>query len=136
MTTPVVLDASAGVEIALRTAKGRALSRLLPAGSTLWAPEHYFAEVASALRRLEVLERRLEAATALAALETAKQLVRRRVNVRPLLDEAWEYRFNISLGDALYVVVAKHLGCPILTGDRRLAATPKLPVDVLHLTGA
>ena len=47
MTTPVVLDASAGVEITFGTARGRALSRLLPAGATLWAPEHYFAETAS-----------------------------------------------------------------------------------------
>lgn len=135
MTTPVVLDVSAGVEIALGTARGRALSRLLPAGATLWAPEHYFAETASALRRLEVIERKLDAVTTLAAMQAASRLVRRRVNVRPLVDEAWQYRFNISLGDALYVVVAKHLGCPLLTGDRRLAGAPTLPVQVLHISG-
>ena len=43
MTTPVVLDASAGVEIALHTARGKALARLLPADAALWAPEHYYA---------------------------------------------------------------------------------------------
>ena len=133
MTTPVVVDASAGVEIALHTARGKTLARLLPADAATWAPEHYFAEVSSAMRRLEVVERRIDARTAAVALDEAARLVRRRVNVRRLLEEAWAHRFNITTGDALYVVVAKHLRCSLLTGDRRLAGAPKLPVNVLYL---
>lgn len=98
-------------------------------------PEHYFGEVAGALRRLEIIERKIDSATAAAALDGALQLPTRRVNVKPLIDEAWTLRFNITIADAVYVVVAKHLDCPLLTGDRRLAAAPTLPISVLHLAG-
>jgi predicted nucleic acid-binding protein len=30
--------------------------------------------------------------------------------------------------DGVYVVLAKHLNAPLLTGDRKLAGAPKLPV--------
>ena len=72
-------------------------------------PEHYFGEVAGALRRLEIIERKIDSATAAAALDGALQLPTRRVNVKPLIDEAWTLRFNITIADAVYVVVAKHL---------------------------
>lgn len=113
MTDAVVIDASAAVEIGLNTARGRALARHLPERPAFWAPEHFFAEVASAIRRLEVVERRIDATTAPAGLRRALLLPRRRVNVLPLIDEAWSYRFNITMGDVLYVVVAKHLRCPL-----------------------
>jgi predicted nucleic acid-binding protein len=136
VTASVVIDASAAVEIGLNTARGRALARLLPPKPALWAPEHFFAEVASGIRRLEIVERRIDASTAAESLRKALLLPRRRVNVRPLIEEAWTYRFNITVGDALYVVVAKHLDCPLLTGDGRLASAPNLPVSVLHLAVA
>jgi predicted nucleic acid-binding protein len=37
--------------------------------------------------------------------------------------------------DAVYVL-AKHLGAPVLTGDRKMAGAPNLPVQVLALVGA
>ncbi len=49
--TKVVVDASAGVEIAAETASGRALGRLLPASAELWVPEHFFAECGAVLRK-------------------------------------------------------------------------------------
>jgi predicted nucleic acid-binding protein len=134
VTDPVVIDASAAVEISLNTARGRALSRLLPPRPVLWVPEHYFVEVGSALRRLEVVERRIDSGTAAEALRRANSLPARRVSVRPLVAESWSRRHSITMGDALYVVLAEHLRCPILTGDRRLAGAPGLKTPVLHIS--
>ena len=52
--TPIVLDASAGVELALQTPIGRRLHVKLPAGAVSWVPEHYFVEAVAVLRRLEL----------------------------------------------------------------------------------
>ena len=49
--TKVVVDASAGVEIAAETSSGKALRQLLPSGAELWVPEHFFAECGSVLRK-------------------------------------------------------------------------------------
>ncbi|HKN91176.1 MAG TPA: PIN domain-containing protein [Acidimicrobiia bacterium] len=46
---------------------------------------------------------------------------------------AWRHRHNITFADATYVALAEHLSAPVLTGDQRLAETPKLPVSVLRL---
>jgi len=43
--TPVVIDASAGVEILANTAHGRRLARLLPTDAVGWVPEHFYVEV-------------------------------------------------------------------------------------------
>jgi predicted nucleic acid-binding protein len=49
---------------------------------------------------------------------------------RPLLPEAWTLRHNLIVQDAVWL--ARHLDAPLLTGDRRLANAPRLPVQVLH----
>lgn len=54
MTQPVVVDASAGVELVLASSIGQQLRGRLPAGYEEWVPEVYFAEVAATLRRLEL----------------------------------------------------------------------------------
>lgn len=53
--------------------------------------------------------------------------------VRSLFADAWRHRHNITFADATYVVLAEHLGAPLLTGDHRLASGPTLPVPVLRL---
>jgi len=55
---------------------------------------------------------------------------------RPLIGEAWTYRRNLIVQDAVYVVLAAHLDAPLLTGDRRLAGAPKLSIQVLHISVA
>lgn len=52
----------------------------------------------------------------------------------PLIAEAWTYRNNLIVHDAVYIVLAKHLGAPVLTGDRKMAGAPNLPVQVLHIS--
>ena len=41
-----------------------------------------------------------------------------------LLRRAWELRGNVTPYDACYVALAEGLGCPLLTGDARLAQAP------------
>lgn len=57
--TPVVIDASAGVEILADTTRGRRLSALLPADAVGWVPEHFYVEVAGVLRHQTVVTRSL-----------------------------------------------------------------------------
>lgn len=80
----LVLDASAGVELVLRT----------PIGRLVTAPLN-------------------------------------RVSVAPLLPEAWALRHNLTVADALYVVVASHLEAALVTTDQRLAAAPALQVETI-----
>lgn len=55
--TPVVIDASAGAEIVMRTRRGQALARLLPGDVVGWVPDHFYVEVAGVLRRRLIVER-------------------------------------------------------------------------------
>ena len=53
-----------------------------------------------------------------------------------LIGEAWTYRRNLIVQDVVHVVLAAHLDAPLLTGDRRIAGAPNLPIRVLHLSVA
>lgn len=125
----LTLDASAGVELLLRSDAGRRVGGLLQ-GSTVTAPAHFDAEVFSALGRLarggELSEERVAVALDLLAGAPVERLP-----VAPLLGEAWTLRHNLALRDALYVVLARRLGGTLLTADGRLAQAPNLDVPVL-----
>ncbi|MDQ3304760.1 MAG: type II toxin-antitoxin system VapC family toxin, partial [Actinomycetota bacterium] len=47
------------------------------------------------------------------------------------LTDAWLLRHNMTVTDALYVVVAKHLGADLVTTDLKLANSPTLPVSTV-----
>lgn len=130
MTQPVVVDASATVEMLLRTAVGRSLRRQVPDDADEWVPELSFAEVAGALRRAE-LHGGVPSARVSLALNDLLAAPVRRVQVRPLLSEAWTLRHNLTVTDAVYVVLARHLRAPLLTADLRLAAAPGLEIDLI-----
>jgi len=55
---------------------------------------------------------------------------------RPLIGDAWTYRRNLIVQDAVYVVLAIHMDAPPLTGDRRIAGAPNLPIQGLHISVA
>lgn len=55
------------------------------------------------------------------------------VSVKPLIEEAWELRENVTIADAVYVTLARHLGAALVTLDERLARTPDLAVEVVTL---
>lgn len=53
-----------------------------------------------------------------------ERAVVRRAEVRPLLADAWTRRSNLTVADALYVVLAEHVGATLVTADERLARSP------------
>jgi predicted nucleic acid-binding protein len=125
----VVLDASAAVELLLRTAAGRRAEAALR-GSRVVVPAHFDAEVFSALGRLV---RGGEVAEGLVA-PILNELARApfvRYTLQPLLVAAWGLRHNLALRDALYVALARRLEAQIVTADGRLAKAPALGVPVV-----
>ena len=128
--TRLVLDASAGVELLLNTGRARSLSAKLPESAEWWVPEHYFVEVAGALRRAalngDATPERIDRAFSM--LDRAVVL---RAQVRPLLVDAWARRSSMTIADALYVVLAEHIGASLVTADERLARSPGLVVPTI-----
>ena len=45
-------------------------------------------------------------------------------------------RHNITVNDALYVVLARHLGAVLATADLKLARAPGLDVEVITVPAA
>jgi predicted nucleic acid-binding protein len=128
----VVLDASAAVELLLRTpAGGRAEAALR--GRRVAVPAHFDAEVLSALGRLvragDLTERLVE--PILHELARAPFV---RYTLQPLLVAAWGLRHSLALRDAIYVTLARRLGALIVTADARLAQAPALGIAVSLIT--
>ena len=127
--TPVVIDASAGVELVADTVRGRALRALLPLDAVPWVPETFFVEVGSVLRRWDL--------NAILTPDQIGEAVRqltvwplRIPHVRALVADAWRLRKNLTFADATYVALAEHLSGKLLTDDHRLANAPRLSVPV------
>jgi predicted nucleic acid-binding protein len=94
------------------------------------APDVLNPEVLSASRRLE----RIGTVTAREAVQAVDDLMDapvRRFSTVPLLEEAWTLRANVSAADALYVVLARILRCPLVTADRKLSRAPGLGVPLI-----
>lgn len=130
--TPVVIDASAGVELIADTVRGRALRGLLPSDAVPWVPELFYVECGAVLRRWD-LNAILTPAQMAGALDQLMAWPLRVTQVRGLFTDAWRFRANLTFPDAVYVALAEHLGADLLTDDQRLAKAPKLAVRPLHL---
>ncbi|WP_214369060.1 type II toxin-antitoxin system VapC family toxin [Pseudonocardia sp. H11422] len=125
-----VVDASAIVELLLRTPAGERVGELL-AGRVLVAPAHLDAEVFSALARLARADPG-ERPHVPARLHRLARAPVTRHSCRPLLTGAWALADNVAARDALYVELARRLDLPLLTCDARLAGVPAgvLGIDV------
>jgi|GraSoiStandDraft_51_1057287.scaffolds.fasta_scaffold175568_2 predicted nucleic acid-binding protein len=124
----IVLDASAAVELLLRTPAGRRAESALR-GSRVMVPAHFDAEVFSALGRLVrggILKEQLMEPI----LHELARAPFTRYTLRPLLVASWGLRHNLSLRDALYVALARRLEAPLVTADGRLAQAPGLGIAV------
>ena len=126
---PVVVDASALIELLLQTRRAPAV--LQAVGNTeLVAPDVINPEVLSSLRRLERMGQ-LQTRRASQAVDDLLDAQVRRLPTLPLLPAAWTLRASVSSFDACYVALARDLGCPLVTGDLRLSRAPKLGVPLL-----
>jgi predicted nucleic acid-binding protein len=120
----IVLDASAAIELLLNTDNGALVrDRIRDPDETLHAPHLLSVEVAQVVRRY-VHAKAITAETAVAALEDLVALDIERYEHEPLLGRVWELREHLTAYDAVYVVLAEALSCPLVTFDTRVAGSP------------
>lgn len=116
----LVVDASVVAEVLLGTARGASAVPYLE-GHDLIAPQHLTAEVASVVRGWS-LGGHLTEDDALRAFREFQQLGVEQVPMIDRLPAVWALRHNLTAYDAMYVVLARVIGCRLLTLDARLAA--------------
>jgi predicted nucleic acid-binding protein len=126
---PVVVDASALVELVIKSERGPAVAQAVGA-TDMVAPDVVNPEVLSIMRRLERTGE-LTARRAVQAVDDLMDAPVRRFSTLPLLAEAWTLRTNVSAADACYVVLARILHCPLVTADRKLSRAPGLGVPLV-----
>jgi predicted nucleic acid-binding protein len=119
----MVVDASAHVEVLLRTPLGQRLSaRIADPRVDRHLPELCDVEVASALGAL-VLRGSVSASRAVEALEDYMDFPAIRHPHTAFLPRIFALRENFSAYDAAYVVLAEALEAPLLSADTRLVAS-------------
>jgi predicted nucleic acid-binding protein len=120
----IVLDASAALEVLLRTPASAAIEeRLFAPGETLHAPHLIDVEIAQVLRRY-ARSGQASAERCEIALEDWAEFRVTRYAHEPLLARMWALRDNFTAYDAAYVALAEGLEAPLLTRDARLARAP------------
>lgn len=117
----LVVDASAIVELLLRTERGAAVGPLLATRHhDVHVPELCDVEVLAAIRG-HTLASRMDQHRALQALDAYRDLPLTRHGHTDLLPRALGLRFNFTAYDAMYVALAELLEGTLLTADRSLA---------------
>ena len=117
----IVIDASALLEILLRTDRADALmSRAFEASERMHAPQLLDIEITQVLRRL-VQRKEISAARAEQALGDLANLLIERHPHQALVPRIWELRDSLTAYDGAYVALAEALAAPLLTCDAKLA---------------
>ena len=119
MTSSFVIDASC-------FETGSDLAR---AAQRVYAPGLIDLEIANVLRKTVLRQQRTSDEATKAFLAWLSNDIRR-VSHRGHAATVWELRHSITPYDAAYVALAMHLGLPLLTGDRRLAAAASAYCEV------
>jgi len=120
----IAVDASALIEVLLRTERGaRIEARLLSGRDSLHAPHLVDVEVAQVLRRYEAAGT-LSAERGGQALVDLADFPIHRYPHDWLLPRIWELRHNVTAYDAAYLALAELLVAPLMTCDARLASAP------------
>jgi predicted nucleic acid-binding protein len=119
----IVVDASAIIEVMLRTRAAAAVERRVhDMRETLHAPHLIDIEVAHVIRR-SAANGEIAADRGQAAIEDLADFPMHRHPHRWLLPRIWELRYNLTAYDAAYVALAEALDAPLITRDKRLAAS-------------
>lgn len=126
---PVVIDASAVVELVLGGPRSSRVSALLR-GKEIYAPSLLDAEVLQAIKSLE-RSKILDAAGAETAFNVLQRSSIQARSLRPLARDAWQLRHKLSIYDAMYVALAASLACPVVTCDRRWHGAGDLGVSII-----
>lgn len=116
----IVVDASALLEVLLRTPAAPAVEARLFGGETLHAPHLLDVEVAHVLRRYERTGD-LSARRGAEALQDLEGLAIERYPHHVFLRRVWALRANATAYDACYLALAEVLEAPLITTDGRLA---------------
>lgn len=127
--SPIVIDASALVELLLQTRIGAMVDQTV-GEAELIAPDVVNPEVLQSLRGLE----RGGKLTRTRASEAVGRLTRAPITRVPtvgLMREAWSVRSNLSAYDACYVALARAFDCPLLTIDKPLTRAPDLGIALI-----
>jgi predicted nucleic acid-binding protein len=127
----IAIDASALVELLLRTTLGRQIAGQV-GGSQLIAADIVNAEVIQGLRGLE-RGGKLSPERAAKAVKRLADSPVRRVPTTGLITEVWSLRANLSAYDACYVALARALDCPLLSTDAALRRAPLQGVRFLTI---
>ncbi|HKJ92753.1 MAG TPA: type II toxin-antitoxin system VapC family toxin [Longimicrobiales bacterium] len=119
----IVVDASALLEVLLRTEAAQDVEARLFAGETLHAPHLLDLEVAQVLRRYERAGELTDERTREAMSDLADFRIERYAH-EPFLARIWALRANATAYDACYLALAETLDATLVTRDRRLAVVP------------
>ena len=126
----IVLDASAAVEILLRTQAGVKIEvRTLGACEDIHAPHVIDLQVAQALRRLAAGGTQAQACSD--ALEDWMLFPVERIPHNALLPRIWELRGNFNAYDGAYIALAELISAPLITRDRKLKVGHKAKIEVI-----
>jgi predicted nucleic acid-binding protein len=127
----IVIDASALLEVLLRTPSAQALETRLfeEPRQTLHAPHLIAVEVAQVLRRYAAMGE-IDDQRGSEALADLADFPIRRYPHDFLLTRVWTLRNNFTAYDAVYVALAEALNARLLTRDQRLAAAVRRHVDI------
>jgi predicted nucleic acid-binding protein len=127
----IVVDASALVELLLRTERAEAVRQAV-ASDDMVAPDLVNLEVISAFRRL--VSRGLDPNRAGRSIERLATAALARLPTLPLVPRIWELRHNLTSYDASYVALAESVDASIVTVDLKLSRVPQLGVRVLTVS--
>ncbi|RME28036.1 MAG: PIN domain-containing protein [Deltaproteobacteria bacterium] len=120
----IVLDASAVIELLLRTPTGaRIAGRIAAPEESLHAPCVLDLEVVQVLRRYTTAGA-ITAAEAEQALRDLAELDINRYEHEPFVPRIWQLRHNLTAYDACYVALSEALEAPLLTCDNRIRLAP------------
>lgn len=129
----IVVDASVLANAVGDDGADGAVARAALRGEEVAAPDLVDVETVSVLRKRWLAEdltvRRFQR-----AVDDLADLALTRHPGLPLMPRAFELRSNVTPYDAAYIGLAEALGCPLLTGDARLAAAPGPRCEVRLLT--